>query len=141
MLNKIGKMRFAVMLIVAMTVATAMARAQAPEVGLVYHPGDKVRVAFSFKEPFHLEGGRFYFQLQGVLQSGQPGFSDAFQGSELKKISDTEYEFAGQISEATASGTWHLGFIDASVQGVSKRYNFGTDFKNDVTIRIENHRH
>jgi hypothetical protein len=141
MLNHVGKLWLAVMLIVALTIATGIASAQAPEVTLVYHPGDSVRVAVSFKEPVHLEGGRFYFQLQGALQSGQPGFGDAFQGSELKKISDTEYEFAGQIPEVTASGTWRLGFIDASMQGVSKRYNFGTDFKKDVTIRIENPRH
>jgi hypothetical protein len=124
--------------VVAMLFTCGGLRAQAPTAGLVYHPGDTVRVVVSFKAPIALDGGTFYFQLTGELHNDQQGFARDFGGSGFKKLSDTEYEVSGEVSAALASGTWRLGILDMRTQGVTKRYTYPSDFTSEVTIRIEN---
>ena len=130
-------------MLLALVVAlwTCAASAQAPEVGTVYKPGDTVRIVVSFKTPVSLDGGQFYFYLKGDPQENQKGFATEFGGSKFTKLSDAEYEIAGAVSAAFASGEWQLRIVDAASSGVRRRYNFGAEFTKEVVIRIVNPKH
>jgi hypothetical protein len=133
--------KFAVVVILACAAAAGTAKAQSPEVGVVYRPGDTIHVVVTFEKPIKVDSGGFYLQLQGALTPGQWGFATAFWGTQLAAISDREYEFSGPLSASVGSGKWLLQFVDVATGGVTRRYNFGTDFKEEIVLRIENPRH
>lgn len=127
-------------LVAVLTLACAAAQAQAPDVGLVFHPGDRVTIEVSLKTPFATDGGFFYFQLQGVSPSGQEGFITYFQGNDFHKVSDSTFELSGVVSDTVASGTYQLSFVQISAHDVARRYTGGTDFKNMISIKVSNPR-
>ncbi len=129
------------LLVVALVLGVSAEASWAQEPELVFKPGDTVRVVVAFKTPIALDGGGFFFYLQGDPQEPQRTFATEFGGSQFAKISDNEYEIAGTVREEFASGRWQLRIIDVAAGGVRRRYNFGTDFKSELTIRIGNPKH
>jgi hypothetical protein len=132
------KARLVLALVALLASACAAAQAQAPEVGLIFHPGDRITVEVSLKMPFATDGGRFYFQLQGPVPVGQEGFASWFQSNDFRKISDNTFEFSSVTSDTLASGTYQLSFVEIIGHGVSKRYSAGTDFKDAISIKVIN---
>jgi hypothetical protein len=97
-----------------MLAATIAIAADTPDATITYRPGDTVRVIISFKEPISLRGALVRFGLQGGLPAGQKVFTSFFDANGLVKLSDREFELTGKIGEHVATGTYQLGFINAT---------------------------
>jgi hypothetical protein len=114
---------------------------QAQEASVVFHPGDKVHVLVNFKAPPPtLENVNVVFQLLGVVDKDQALLTTVFQGGDVKKITETQFEVTGLVAQNVASGHYRLNYIGVVSKGVGKQYNEGADF-NEVVVTVVNPEH
>lgn len=119
----------------------AIGRAQAPEVGTVYKPGDTVRVVVTLKSPLVVTRAQVRFTLDGEPRPDQRGFHNYLDCDNVTKISDTEYEIAGRVIDDDASGKYKLSWFYLYSNGAEKQYVVGQDFQQVVLVRVENPAH
>ena len=132
-------MRNILLMFILTIVCTGTLMAQ--EASFVFHPGDPVHILVTFKTPpAPFEGGSFTFNLIGQPDKAQELLNGGFSGNQVHKISDTEYEISGTISEHMVSGRYNLTRINVAITGVGKQYSAGTDFK-ELTLTIVNPEH
>jgi hypothetical protein len=124
-----------------LTMAAVVApAADTPEATLAYRPGDTVRVIVTFKEPISLKNAMLRFNLQGALPAGQKVFTSLFDANALVKLSDREFELTGKIGEHVATGTYQLGFINATDDAdFTRSFSAGQDLP-VITISVRNER-
>jgi hypothetical protein len=121
-------------------VAAIAPAADTPEATVAYRPGDTVRIFVTFKEPISLKNAMLRFGLQGALPAGQKVFTSFFDANALVKLSDREFELTGKIGEHVATGTYQLGFINATDDAdFTRNFNAGQDFP-VITISVRNDR-
>jgi len=122
---------------IVMCAVTAFAQ----EASVVFHPGESVHILVTFKTPpGTFESAAFAFGLVGKPEKAQEQLGQGFQGNQIKKVSDTQFEISGTIPDHTASGNFRLNWININIKGVGKQYNEGNDFK-ELTITIINSEH
>jgi hypothetical protein len=124
-----------------LTIAAVIApAADTPEATVAYRPGDTVRVIVTFKEPVALKNAMLRFNLQGALPAGQKVFTSFFDANALVKLSDREFELTGKIGEHVATGTYQLGFINATDDAdFTRNFSAGQDLP-VITISVRNDR-
>ena len=106
---------------------------------IVYHPGDTIHLFASFREGgVAFDSGFARFSLQGQPRDGQKSFTGTIDTGPLTKVSDHEYELSKTVTDAVASGDYLLEFIIGSSSGLSRKYNFQTDFQSKILVHIEN---
>jgi hypothetical protein len=80
------------------------------------------------------------FNLQGALPAGQKVFTSLFDANTLVKLSDREFELTGKIGEHVATGTYQLGFINATDDAdFTRNFSAGQDLP-VVTVSVRNDR-
>jgi hypothetical protein len=122
-------------------VVAGTAACSAQETSVVFHPGDPIHVLVNFKTaPPTLEGAVFSFNLLGNPDKQQQMLTTSFQGNQVKKITDTQFELTGTVAANSASGTYRLNWINVTIKTIGKQYNEGSDFK-DLTIAVLNPEH
>jgi hypothetical protein len=71
----------------------------------------------------------------------QQGFHRYVEGSTFTMLSDRDYEIAATVPHVIASGTYKLLMFSLTVDGATRAYQFGKDFKSDILLRLNNPRH
>jgi hypothetical protein len=113
----------------------------AQEASVVFHPGELIHILVSFKTPpATIDGGVFSFGLVSQPDRAQEPLIHDFQGNQVKKINDTQFEISGSVPDHIVSGTFRLNWINIVVKGVGKQYSVKTDFK-ELTVTILNPEH
>jgi hypothetical protein len=132
-------MRRLILMLLFVVVGAATCSAQ--ETSVVFHPGDPIHVLVNFKTaPPTLEGAVFGFNLIGNPDKQQEMLGTSFQGNQVKKLTDTQFELTGTVPANSASGTYRLSWISVTIKSVGKQYNEGSDFK-ELTIGVLNPEH
>ncbi len=120
---------------------SAVLSAQEIGVGMTKRPGDQVRLTIIFKSPIELTSVWFRFTNQGPVQHNQPNFGTVVDGSQLSRISQTEYDVVGTVPNNVSSGTYELVNLTAGDSRGSRTYQPGKDFPSGITMRVENNAH
>jgi hypothetical protein len=129
------KLMFLFLLVLVLSSAVTVG---AQEASVVFHPGETVHILVTFKAPpVALDGAVFSFGLLTQVSKDQEALGRNFQGDQIKKITDTQFEISGKVLEHCASGTYRLNWISVTVKGTGKQYNEGSDFK-EITIAVLN---
>jgi hypothetical protein len=132
-------MRRLSLMLLLVFVGAAACSAQGTSV--VFHPGDPIHVLVNFKTaPPTLEGAVFGFNLLGNPDKQQELLGTSFQGNQIKKITDTQFELTGTVAANSASGTYRLNWISITAKSIGKQYSEGSDFK-ELTIGVLNPEH
>jgi hypothetical protein len=118
----------------------SLSAAQDLAVGLRVHPGDPVRVLVGFKTAITPKV-MVRFQLVVPLQTDQMGFSSLLDLRELKGISEKDYEVSGKVPDLLASGQYRLTQIYVTIGELTRTYDAGTDFHDNVTLDVANEQH
>jgi len=128
------------LLLFVVTLATACG-VSAQEASVVFHPGDQIHILVIFKTPpTTIEGGSFTFGAVGQPDKAQELLNRGFNGNQVHKVSDTQYEITGTIPDHIVSGHYGLTNISFAIMAVGKQYSAGNDFK-ELTITVINPEH
>jgi hypothetical protein len=119
----------------------SLSAAQDLAVGLRVHPGDPIRVLVGFKTPITPKQVMARFQLVVPLQTNQAGFSSLLDLREQKAISEKDYEVSGKVPDLLASGQYRLTQVYVTIGDLTRSYNAGIDFHDNVTLEVANEQH
>ena len=112
------------------------------QVGLSKRPGDSVRVTLTFQAPISASSTAFRFEMpRKDVQEQQQGFRTYFDGNQSNKLSDREIEISGTVGENNATGDYKLIWVMVTSEQISKRYDLGSDFQEEIVIRVNNPKH
>jgi hypothetical protein len=101
-------------------------------------PGDPLRYTITLDAP--VKGAVttiiLSFSLVTDVQKGQEGLQQDFSLMAFKQISSVQYQVEG-VTPASMSGTYQLKQIQFRTSGGIRNYEFPTDFKQEVKLKIE----
>ena len=112
-----------------------MYAADAPEVHLVYKPGEKVTMVISFDHhlPKPLTGALFRFCLRNAAREDQKAFQITLLGTTVTRKSEAEYEISGIIDKGIATGEYQLDILNVSADSFTRSYTPPA-----IKIRVDN---
>jgi hypothetical protein len=124
---------------VVVVAASFVSAQEAASVSQHFKPGDALHYYVSFEDKGKLTGVSMLFQIAGQPKPNQTGFQTSFPVSEVKEFSPGVVEVNGTVPMNSASGSYQLAWVDVTVPpGLSKRYSYPTDFKENITLDIVN---